>query len=260
MFNLYRARMDNDRTQERGPYIEWSKAGYDSLQYSLQHFNIDSTLTNKIQVSIVTDAVTRSGFKVTTTITYIVYGNGFIDVQARFSPGKNDLDIPRLGLRMFLNKGLENVEWYGRGPHENYSDRKTSAMFGQYQKAVTDMLEPYERPQGMGNREDVRWLKITNDENDGIEIVANGKLSFTALHYTDQDLSKAAHLYQLRPRMETVLSLDYAQLGIGNASCGPISLPQYYIADSPALISFSIRPYEQVVGDPDSYSLTEIKH
>lgn len=259
MFNLYRARMDNDRTEERGPYIEWSKAGYDSLQYSLKNFSTEHTAGNTIQVNTVTDAVTRSGFKVSTTITYTVYGNGFIAVEANFNPGKKDLDIPRLGLRMFLNSGLENVEWYGRGPHENYSDRKTSALFGQYQKTVSGMLEPYERPQGMANREDTRWLKITDEENNGIQIVADGKLNFTTLHYTDQDLAKAEHLYQLKPRKETVLSIDYEQLGIGNASCGPISLPQYYIPFSPATISFTIRPYAPAVGDPDSYSLTEIR-
>ncbi|WPU96116.1 glycoside hydrolase family 2 TIM barrel-domain containing protein [Mucilaginibacter sabulilitoris] len=258
-FNLYRARMDNDRAKERGPYIEWMKAGYDSLRYSLKSFGLDKTDDKRVQITTVTDAVTRSGFKVTTTITYTVYGNGFINVEAKFNPGKNDLDIPRLGLRMFLNEGLEQVEWYGRGPHENYSDRKESADFGQYQKTVTEMTEPYERPQGMGNREDVHWLKITDNENTGVEIVANGKLNFTTLHYTDQDLAKAEHLYQLRPRKETVLSLDYKQLGIGNASCGPISLPQYYIPADPANISFSIRPYTPIEGTADEYARSTIK-
>lgn len=259
MFNLYRARMDNDRTKERGPYIEWMKAGYDSLKYTLKSFTLNKINNKQATITTVTDAVTGSGFKVTTTVSYTVYGNGFINVEAQFSPGKNDLDIPRLGLRMFLKEGLENVEWYGRGPHENYSDRKESAAFGQYQKMVNQMLEPYERPQGMANREDVHWLKITDEENNGIEIVANGKLNFTTLHYTDQDLQKADHLYQLKPRKETVLSLDYQQLGIGNASCGPIALPQYYIPAVPAGISFSIRPYSPVVGDGDEYARSAIK-
>ncbi|HWZ03020.1 MAG TPA: glycoside hydrolase family 2 TIM barrel-domain containing protein [Mucilaginibacter sp.] len=259
MFNLYRARMDNDRTGERGPYIEWSKAGYDSLRYTLKSFSVTSTNNKSATVTTVTDAITRSGFKITTTLTYTVYGNGFIDVNAKFIPGKNDLDIPRLGLRLFLDHRLENVEWYGRGPHENYSDRKESAAFGLYQKTVSQMLEPYERPQGMANREDVRWVKIADEENNGFVIVANGKLNFTTLHYTDQDLAKAEHLYQLKPRKETVLSLDYEQLGIGNASCGPIALPQYYIPDKPATVSFSMRPYTPNNGDADEYSRSEIK-
>ncbi|MFS2186792.1 glycoside hydrolase family 2 TIM barrel-domain containing protein [Mucilaginibacter sp. Mucisp84] len=259
MFNLYRARMDNDRTRERGPYIEWMKAGYDSLQYSLKSFAVNKIDNKHVQITTVTDAITRSGFKVSTTITYTVFGNGFINVDAKFNPGKNDLDIPRLGLRLFLNQGLEHVEWYGRGPHENYSDRKESAGLGQYQKTVAEMLEPYERPQGMGNREDVHWLKVTDEENAGIMIVADGKLNFTVLHYTDQDLQTADHLYKLKPRRETVLSLDYKQLGIGNASCGPIPLPEYYIPTVPAGISFSIRPYTPIEGNADEYARGMIK-
>jgi beta-galactosidase len=243
IFNLYRARLDNDRTKERGPAIEWMEAGYDSLRYTLKDFKTERINDQSISIINVTDAVTKSGFTVSTTIKYTVYGNGFIDVTTMFVPGKNDLDIPRLGLRMTLREALENVEWYGRGPHENYSDRKESATFGQYRKTVGEMLEPYERPQGMANREDLRWVRITNADNQGVIIVANSKLSFTTLHYTDQDLWAAKHLYQLKPRKETILSLDYAQLGVGNASCGPAPLPQFYIPAKPASISFSIRPY-----------------
>ena len=243
VFNLYRATLDNDRTKERGPVIEWEKAGYDSLVYELKDFKVHTVNEKEVEITTVTDAVTRSGFRIAVSVQYTVYGDGAIGVKATFNPGKNDLDIPRLGLRMALNEQLENVRWYGRGPHENYSDRKESAAFGEYSKSVTGMLEPYERPQGMGNREETRWLQITNADALGIMIIANEKLNFTTLHYTDQDLRKAGHLYQLKPRKETILSLDYRQLGIGNASCGPTPLPQYYIPNSAAGLSFTIRPY-----------------
>jgi len=241
VFNLYRAKMDNDRTTERGPYIEWEKAGYDSLQYILQSFTVQEATTKIVKLSTVTDAVTRSGFKVTAELTYTISGNGDIRVDASFLPSDQGLDIPRLGLRMLLEGGLENVDWYGRGPHENYADRKESAAIGRYHSTVSQMLEPYERPQGMGNREDVRWLKISDDNNQGALIVAHSRLSFTTLHYSDQDLHNAAHLYQLKPRKETVLSLDYAQQGLGNASCGPDPLPVYKIPFKPASISFTIK-------------------
>lgn len=244
VFNLYRATMDNDRTRERGPYIEWEKAGYDSLQYKLRAFSADKVNEKIVRVNTVTDAVTKSGFIVTTTVQYIVYGNGYIHVAATFKPGQSDLAIPRLGLRMLLNKELENIEWYGRGPHENYSDRKESALFGRYRKTVTQMEEPYERPQGMGNREAVRWVRICDADGHGLMIAASDQLSFTALHFTDQDLHQAKHLYQLRPRGETVLSLDYAQQGLGNASCGPDQLPAYKIPFKPAALSFTLMPYE----------------
>jgi beta-galactosidase len=258
-FNLYRATMDNDRTNERGPYIEWEKAGYDRLQYALKSFAVDEVNKKLVRISTVTDAVTKSGFTTAIDIHYTIYGNGYIHVAATFKPVQNDLAIPRLGLRMMLNEGLENVEWYGRGPHENYSDRKESAAFGQYTRTVTDMLEPYERPQGMANRENARWLKITNENNCGVMIVADDQLSFTALHFTDRDLHAAKHLYQLKPRRETVLSLDYAQQGLGNASCGPDQLPQYKIVCKPATVSFGIRPYNPLDGDPDTVSKYKVK-
>lgn len=241
VFNLYRAKMDNDRTTERGPYIEWEQAGYDSLQYILKSFTVQEANAGIVKLATLTDALTRSGFKVTTEITYTISGNGDIRVDARFLPVNKGLDIPRLGLKMLLEGGLENVEWYGRGPHENYSDRKKSAAIGRYRGTVTQMLEPYERPQGMGNREDIRWVKISDDNKQGALIVANSHLSFTTLHYSDQDLHQAAHLYQLKPRKETILSLDYAQQGIGNASCGPDALPVYKIPFQAAGISFTIK-------------------
>lgn len=258
-FNLYRARLDNDRTKERGPAIEWMEAGYDSLQYILKDFKVNKISDRSIEVTTLTKAVTRSGFSVSTAMKYAIYGNGFINVTAEFDPDKNGLDIPRLGLRMALNEGLEDVTWYGRGPHENYNDRKESAAFGRYRRNVSDMLEPYERPQGMANREDLRWLKIADTNDEGILVVANGQLNFTALHFTDQDLWAAKHLYQLKPRKETILSLDYEQMGIGNASCGPTPLPQYYIPVKPAGISFSIRPYHPQVGDPADNARSEIR-
>jgi len=241
VFNLYRAKMDNDRTTERGPYIEWEKAGYDSLQYILRSFTVQEATPKMVKLSTITDALTRSGFKVTAELTYTISGNGDIRVDASFLPGNKGLDIPRLGLSMLLEGGLENVEWYGRGPHENYADRKESAAIGRYHSTVSQMLEPYERPQGMGNREDIRWVKISDNNNQGALIVAHSRLSFTTLHYSDQDLHNAAHLYQLKPRRETVLSLDYTQQGLGNASCGPDPLPVYKIPFKPASISFTIK-------------------
>ena len=97
----------------------------------------------------------------------------------------------------------------------------------------------------MGNREDTRWVRLTGADGGGIIIKAVDTFSFTALHFTDQDLHQAKHLYQLKPRPETVLSLDYAQQGLGNASCGPDQLPQYKIPFKPATLTFTIAPYNK---------------
>lgn len=253
VFNLYRARLDNDRTMERGPAIEWEKAGYDKLQYNPKNFAVEIISSRKVEVKTETEAATTSGFKVTATLLYTVNGNGFIDVDATFTPDTTGLYLPRLGLRMTLPEGTENVEWYGRGPHENYADRKESAAFGIYSNTVTGMVEKYIHPQGMANREGIRWVKVSDSNNEGMVIVANSQLSFTALHNTDQEISGAKHPYELVPHKETYLSLDYAQWGVGNAGCGPDPLPQYYIPFEPATLSFSIRPYQPTFGEVSSY-------
>jgi beta-galactosidase len=258
-FNLYRAELDNDRKQDWGGSVEWEKQGYDFPTITLKDIKAKKINDKSIEVTAVTETATKSGFKVTTTLHYTVYGNGYINVNAEFNPDTSSTPIPRLGLRMALNEGLENVEWYGRGPHENYVDRKESASFGQYHKTVDEMVEMYEHPQGMANREDVRWVKLSDDKDAGIIVVADGKLNFTALHYTDQDLYKAGHPYELKRREETILSLDYMQMGLGNASCGPVPLPEYYIPFKPASISFSIRPYDPLDGSADEYARTTIK-
>ncbi|MDP4184009.1 MAG: glycoside hydrolase family 2 TIM barrel-domain containing protein [Bacteroidota bacterium] len=259
VFNLYRAKLDNDRTMERGEVIEWEKAGYDHLQHSLKSFAFETINSKKVKIKTVTESVTASGFKVSTSLNYTILGNGVIHVDATFNPDTTGMYIPRLGLQMTLPEGMENVEWYGRGPHENYSDRKESAAFGIYRRTVTQMAETYERPQGMANREDVRWVRISDKSQKGIVIVANSQLSFTALHFTDQQIRAAQHKYELVPLKETVLSLDYAQWGVGNASCGPDPLSQYYIPFKPANISFSICPYLPESGEISSYVRNKIK-
>lgn len=259
IFNLYRATLDNDRTIERGPPIEWENAGYDKLKYHLKRFEITDQTANKIEIVSETLAKTFIEFEVSTVLKYTIFGNGIINIEATFLPVGDGLAIPRLGLRTTLNEDLENVEWYGRGPHENYPDRKESAPIGVYSRTVTDMAELYERPQGMANREDIRWVKLSDNNNSGVLIVANNQLSFTALHYTDQELRAANHRYQLKPRKEVYLSLDYVQMGLGNASCGPARLPEYSIKSKKTYFSLSFRPYNATMGNVNKYARQMIK-
>ena len=164
-------------------------------------------------------------------VVYTVYADGIVDVDASFATD-NDCDIPRLGLVASVTPGYENVKWYGRGPHENYSDRECSAYFGIYENTVDGMVENYLRSQTMGNRGDVRWLALTNDHGQGMKITAGGDLAFSALHVRDRDLTydiKHTHeLYKIQ-LAQTILSLDCIQNGLGNASCGPGPLPEYLI-------------------------------
>lgn len=164
------------------------------------------------------------------TIIYKVYGNGTVDVETTFQTDK-DFHMPRLGLQMMLNPALEQLTWFGRGPIENYQDRKNAAYVGLYQSNVEDMREYYVRAQSMGERCDTRWLTLTDGEGWGLKVTSATQLDFSALHYTDKDLWNIKYGHDLDDvrRAETVLNLDCIQRGLGNGSCGPGPRPKYEI-------------------------------
>lgn len=177
-------------------------------------------------------------------IKYTIYGNGTIDVDASFSKTGNGSNIiHRLGLQMQLPKGYESIKYYGHGPQENYIDRKAAAFIGLYDTTTKGMEEEhYVRSQSMGNREDVRWFTITDNNNKGIKITSKDRMNFSALHFTDNDLWKAEHDFELDNirQPQVYLNIDCIQQGLGNASCGPLPLSKYMIPDN-QIISYSFR-------------------
>lgn len=163
---------------------------------------------------------------------YTIYSDGTIDVDANFTSPLAGSIVRRLGLQIVLPAGMENIRYYGHGPHENYSDRKHSAFIGAYDTTAKGMeAEHYVRSQSMGNREDVRWIEITNPKKEGLRISSKDRLGFSALHFTDQTLWDAVHDFKLDElrKPEVYLSLDAIQQGLGNASCGPLPLHEYMI-------------------------------
>ena len=164
------------------------------------------------------------------SVVYEVSASGHMDIKATFSPGTG-FALHRLGLRMSLDPAFENVEWYGRGPMENYIDRKDAAFLGIYGTTVSEMVEHYARTQTMGERTDTRWIAFTSGDGRKVTVTAEGPLSFSALHYTDEDIFNAKYFHELEKvrRPEVVLCLDAFMDGIGNGSCGPSTLPEYRI-------------------------------
>ena len=179
-------------------------------------------------------------------VTYIIYSNGVVDVDAHFIKPTNEALIRRLGFNVELNTDLENISWYGRGPHENYIDRKSSAHIGIYNSTVTEMGEEhYVRSQSMANREGVRWLALVDENDVGIKITSKDNLNFSALHFSDLMLWDALHDFKLKDvlKEQIYLNLDCMQQGLGNASCGPLPLHQYLIPENEKLsYSFRIEP------------------
>jgi beta-galactosidase len=205
---------------------------------------------DKKSVTILSDskAIIRAGNETVTipfSVKYTVYANGTIDVDAGFVKPANGHIVRRLGLQMALPVGYENIAWYGRGPRENYADRKQAALFGCYRATVEKMEEEelYIRPQSMANREEIRWISITNEKGTGLKITSKNNLSFSALHLTDKVIRETKHHFELDAarKPEVFLNLDCIQQGLGNATCGPQPLPEYMIpVNTPLNYSFRL--------------------
>ena len=168
--------------------------------------------------------------------------DGSVLFENTFVVDKAVPDLPRLGVVLNLKPGLENLEWYGRGPLENYWDRKRSSIVDHFASKVTQQYVPYILPQEHGNHTDVRWLSL-DDGKAGLRVTAHGLLEFTASHFTAHDLFAAKHTYDLKPRAETILSLDYHQRGLGTLSCGPDALEQYRIKPGKYRLVFELQPF-----------------
>ena len=237
--NWYRS-INNDKYADQNYY---------KTTYKLTNFKSELSSDNQIlniTAEIIANIANEKKTQIPYTIQYIITSDGRITIKSHFeSPQKGEV-LHRMGLQVQLNPNLEQVSWYGRGPFENYRDRKTAAFFGIYKGSVNDMAsEHYLRSQSMGNREEIRWLSVTDGKGNGLKIISNDQLSFTALHYSDDDLWKAMHDFALPTikKSQVFLSLDAFQEGVGNASCGPVTLEKYCVPYSANIdYEFTIEP------------------
>jgi len=180
-------------------------------------------------VSVETYNVAQGGIKQTTVWT--VHGEGWVEMDAQFEPFGDLPLLPRVGVVCGVAHDFDHLQWYGRGPWENYADRKESADMGVWSNSVDAQYVPYVRPQDNGNKEDVRWLTLTDATGNGMKIsTVENPISFSALHFTANDLASARRNVDLKPRPEIILSLDAKMSGLGNSSCGPGVLEKYAVS------------------------------
>ena len=185
---------------------------------------------------------TREGSLCGTRILYTIYPDGIMDVQATFSPQTPDLR--RAGLVCGIDSTLSQVAYYAHGPWENLADRLDGCPVGRYTTTVDEMLWPYVKPQSTGSREGLRELTLTNTEGRGIRIQTQGQVSFSALRYTDEDLMKTLHTWELTARPYIVLHLDAYLRGTGNGSCGANTgtIPTYWVPQKEQSYTLRISP------------------
>ena len=225
----FRAPTDNDKSFGNWLAKDWQLHGMDYPLISLESFDHEVRADGAVIVRIRTTNLYKEG-NVTTTSVYTISSDGVIDLKTTFLPQGVLPELPRLGLAFCLAPAYNTFTWYGRGPQDNYPDRKTSAATGLWKGTVAEQYIHYPRPQDSGNKEEVQFFTLTDKQNKGIRVDAvEDVFSASALHYTAQDLYKETHDCNLKPRPEIILSMDAAVLGLGNSSCGPGVLKKYAI-------------------------------
>ncbi len=256
--NFWRAPTDNDfgsRMPER--LAVWKEA---SDTRKVGEFKAKQTSAREVQVEVVfiLPAVNSKYY-----VTYTVYGSGDIIIENRFVPESKELpEIPRMGMTMTLPVEFDNISWYGRGPHENYWDRKTGAPVGVYSGKVMDQYHPYVRPQENGNKTDVRWVALTNDKGLGLLAVGRPLLSVSASHFLYEDFDhgpekQLRHTFHIKKRNLVTLNLDYRQMGVGgDTSWGDRARPHPEYTLLAKEYSYSIRlcPFSREDGTPAALS------
>ena len=269
--DFWRPPTDNDYGYNMDKLLKsWKKAGERTV---VTKANINQPELGKVVVTFNYDIPDTSGKKIAGyATTFTIYGSADVVIKNQFSKISDKIpEIPRMGMQMQLPGEFTNLKWLGRGPHENYVDRKTSADVGLYESAVADQYTPYIRPQENGYKTDTRWLTLTNDNGIGILVTGDPLICFAALNNIHDDFespgklseyrkdAKTAntHTIDVKPRDMVNLNVDLGQMGVGgDNSWGALIHPKYRLLDKKYEYSFRIRP---VIKDDDILKLAKEK-
>jgi len=236
--NIWRAPTDNDM------YIksEWKKAHYDKAYtraYTTEVVQGKYGVKITSHASVVAETVQKI---LDVMITWKIDAAGKIDADIEVTKDDEFPDLPRFGVRMFLDKKLSAARYFGMGPQESYCDKHQAASHGLYRADVGDLHEDYIRPQENGSHYDCEYVELNNSRY-GIVVSAENAFSFNASYYTQEELEKKTHNYELTESDSVVFCVDYALNGIGSNSCGPVVLDQYRFDDVLFRFQFTLIPY-----------------
>ncbi|MDR2981775.1 MAG: DUF4981 domain-containing protein, partial [Puniceicoccales bacterium] len=265
--NIYRAPTDNDRWVAG----QWFASGLHNLKHTVESFSADAS--NPLAVRITTRIKTQGEYAARinslsdgnrtvtstrqlsindlyfeTTTSWLVFFDGTIHSANAITADGPNIVIPNAGFQLSINPSFDKVTWYGRGPHENYADRKAGSWIGQFNSTVENLVVAYPRPMDMANREETRWVALTDDSGTGALFRPDNIMAFSALPWTPMELTMANHPGELPASNRTVLSLNVATLGLGGASCGPQPLERDIIRAGNYSFGYTIRP-AQVAGE-----------
>lgn len=236
--NIWRAPTDNDM------YIknEWKKAHYDEAYaraYAVACVQDKSGVKLTVDACVVAATVQKI---LDVKLVWTVDGSGRIDAEIQVKKDAEFPVLPRFGVRLFLDKKLDEVGYFGMGPQESYSDKHRGSYHGFFRSSVADMHEDYIKPQENGSHFDCDFVELSGGQW-GVSVVSEDAFSFNASHYTQETLEKSAHNFELEDSDSTVLCVDYKLNGIGSNSCGPTVLPKYQFDEAEFKFGFTIIPF-----------------
>jgi len=248
---VYRAPLDNDIVLAQG----WREYGLDKPSLVVESIEVEQTNKTKIQISVETNNKMKKGCGVIHKCVYTILGNGDIYADNQIYPYGNFPTPAQIGMSFVLSPELENIKWFGRGPHGNYYDRKTGAAFGLYSGTVEEQYVPYIMPQSNGSKQDVRWALFSNDRNQGVMFISRTEpFAMNALHYSQQNLELAKHTNELKRDDDIYFTLSAFERGVGEL--GEVIRVNYKegVEKNPTLLSYIIRPYNLSNGEVSEYA------
>lgn len=243
--NLFRAPtgIDDGCLDHNSIAMEWYEVGYDCLKSEIKQYQVHQK-KDRIAIKVTTELIGRKKRLIAVAKKeYIIYGNATIDILNKITTEAEMPILPRVGVGLVLNHDMENIKWFGRGPFENYPDRKSSADIGIYTSTVQEQHYPYIIPVECGGKEDVKWLQCLNEREKGMEITSSKVYHFDIHHNSIHDYYKAKHQEELIPRPEVYLNLDYIHSGLGGDTGWSKTIhPSYQVQPGIFDMVFRIRP------------------
>jgi beta-galactosidase len=243
VLHLWRAPHQKD---DMWAYGDWNKNGLKELSWATNDLKYTQVSPGVIEIAVNLTGTGKQNFSVHHHVVYTVYANGTINAKNEVSFSDSTLVLARIGVRMFLNKELDRFDYFGRGPMENYADRKQGSDIAHYFSSVTAQMTPYEKPMDCGNHEDVRWAHLTSQKGLTFSVKADSSLmQVSALPYSDEEMEPVEYKIDLPKSKGTVLVISHKTLGVGSWGCGPRPLEQYLVYAKPTIFSYQIQLFSK---------------
>ncbi|OGX82097.1 glycoside hydrolase family 2 TIM barrel-domain containing protein [Hymenobacter coccineus] len=239
MLHLWRAPHQKD---DIWAYENWEKNGLKNLTWTTDNVSSRQVSPTAVEIKASLTGTGQQGFVVHHQVVYTINGAGLINVANNVTFSDPKLILARIGVRMQLAKDLNRFDYLGRGPMENYGDRKSGYDVGHYASSVSQQMTPYEKPMECGNHEDVRWANLTSAK--GVELTVRADtalMQVSALPYTDEEMDPVEYKIDLPASKGTVLCLSHKTLGVGSNGCGPRPLEPYMVYAKPTTFSYQLQ-------------------